>query len=90
MAGKGQLRGGREDAQVRPMRRILRRQNENGLGEIEFARDRLHRVALEPFAVQDDGEWIAVKAAAGETSSVIKCRRIRSSFRLLRSLLRPR
>jgi hypothetical protein len=48
------------------MRRILRRQNENGLGEIEFARDRLHQVALEPFAVQDDGERIAGKAAAGE------------------------
>jgi hypothetical protein len=43
---KGKPRGGREHAQARPIRRILRRQNENGLGEIEFARDRLHRAAL--------------------------------------------
>lgn len=38
------------------MRRVLRRQHENGLGEVELAGDRLHRVGIEPFGVQDNGE----------------------------------
>ena len=61
-----QLDGRREDPQAHPMRRILRRQDKDGLGEIELARDHLHRVTIEPFGVQDDGERIAGKAPVGE------------------------
>src|SRR6516165_9462894 len=66
MPGKRQLRHRVEDAQSRSMRRVPRWQDKDGLGEIEFAGDRLHRVVIKPVGVQDDRERVAGKAPGGE------------------------
>ncbi len=66
MAGKRQFALGREDAQARAMRGILRRQHEHRLRQIELARDRLHRRGVEAIALQHDGKRIAGKAPVGE------------------------
>jgi len=66
MPGKRQLRDGVENAQARSMRRVPRRQDKDGLGEIEFAGDCVHRVGIEPVGFQDDRERVAGKAPGGE------------------------
>src|SRR5262249_39533240 len=66
MPGKRQLPDGVKDAQARAMHRVPRRQNEDGLGEIEFSGDRLHRAGIEPVGFQDDRERVAGKAPGGE------------------------
>ena len=50
MAGERQFPRRREDAQPRAMRGSARRQHEHGLGQVELARDRLHRRRVEPLA----------------------------------------
>ena len=45
---------------------IVRREHEHRLGQVEFARDGLHRIAAQTVAVQHDRERIAGKTLAGE------------------------
>jgi len=48
------------------MRRVGGRAHEHRFREIEFARDRLHCLRVEPFGIEHDRERIARKAFAGE------------------------
>ena len=66
MAGEGQLAAGREDAQAGAVPRLVGRQHEHGLGEVELAGDRLHRRRVEPFGIQHHGERVAGKRPIGE------------------------
>ncbi len=60
--GEGHLVGRREDAHARGG--PVRRQDERGLGEVELARERLHRRVVERAAVLEDAEGIAGERAA--------------------------
>ena len=48
------------------MDRVPRLENEHGLGEIEFARDRLQARIVKPLRVDDDRERIAGERRLGE------------------------
>jgi hypothetical protein len=56
----------REDAHLRRVARILRRQHEGRFGIIELSRDVLHLGRRELARVGDDGERIAAKALCRE------------------------
>ena len=66
MAGKRHLRPRREDAHLRGMRRVLRRQHEGGLGEIELGGDRLHLDRRQSARVEHHGQRIAAERPVGE------------------------
>ena len=66
MAGEGQFAAGREDAQPRGVDGIARRQHEDRLRQVEFARDRLHARRVEPVAIEHDGERVAGEGDVGE------------------------
>jgi len=66
MAGERQLARGREDAQPRAVRTILRWQHKDSLRVVEFARDRLHGGGVEPVGIEHDRKRIAGKAPIGE------------------------
>ena len=66
MAGEGQLGLGREDADLGGVRRVLRRQHEGRLGEVELGGDRLHLLGREAFGVENDGQRIAAELPVGE------------------------
>ncbi len=66
MAGEGQLALRREDAHARRVRRVLRLQHEDRLGQVQLARDRLHLLGVERIGIADDGQRIAAEAAIGE------------------------
>ena len=66
MASEGQFARRREYSQRRGVHGIARGQNEHRFGEVEFARDRLHALVVEPFALKDDGERIAGESGLGE------------------------
>ena len=59
VAREGQLAPGREDPEPCRVDGVARRQDEHGLGQVEFARDRLHAVRVEPVGIEHDGERIA-------------------------------
>jgi len=48
------------------MRRIVRRQHEDRLREVELARDLLHRRIVEPLRVKHDGKRISRKRPLSE------------------------
>lgn len=64
--GKGQFARRGEDAQPGRMGRIVRRQHEDRLREVEFAGDGLHAGIRQPFRVQHDSQGIARKRLIGE------------------------
>ena len=66
VSGKRHLGARREDADLRGMRGILRRQHEGGLGEVELGGDRLHLPGRQPIGVDDHGERIATELPVGE------------------------
>ena len=66
MAGERHLRPRREDAHLRGVRRVLRRQHEGGLGEIELAGDRLHLRRGQSAPVEHHGKRIAAERPVGE------------------------
>jgi hypothetical protein len=66
MARKRQLAARGEDAQRRPVPVVLGRQDEDGLGEVKLARDRLHARRVEPFRIENDGERVAGERLGGE------------------------
>lgn len=66
MAGEGHFIAGGEDADFRRAPGVVRRQHEAGLGVIELARDRQHRVVGESAAVHHHRELVAGEALFGE------------------------
>ena len=66
MAGKRHLRPRREDAHLRGMRRVLRRQDEGGFGEIELGGDRLHLARRQSGRIEHHGKRIAAERPVGE------------------------
>jgi hypothetical protein len=66
MAGERQFGARRENANLRGVRRILRRQHEGGLGEVELAGDGLHLRAGQRRCVGNDGQRIAAEFAVGK------------------------
>jgi hypothetical protein len=63
---KRQFGARREDAHLRRVRRLLRRQHEGGLGDVELGGDRLHVRAGQRPAIRYDRELIAAEFAVGE------------------------
>src|SRR5437016_6379557 len=66
MTGEGQLDLGGEDAHAAEMPRVLRRQHEGRFGEVELARERLHRALAEPAGVGEHGELVSTERLLGE------------------------
>ncbi len=66
VAGEGQFAAGREDPQPRRVGRGPRLEHEHGLGEVEFARDRLHAAVVEAVGIEHHGERIALERRLGE------------------------
>ena len=66
MTGKRQLSARREDADPGAIGGIGRLLDEDGLRQIGFAGDRLHRLVAQVLAVEDDGQRIAGELAVGE------------------------
>src|SRR3712207_8139655 len=53
-AGEGKFVLRRKDAQRCAMARIVRRQDEHGLGQVELLGDLLHALAVEPLRIEHD------------------------------------
>ena len=66
MAGEGHLGLGREDADLGGVRRVLRRQHEGRLGEVELGGDGLHLLGRQALGVRHDGQGIAAELPVGE------------------------
>src|SRR6516162_7058264 len=66
MAGEWQFGARREDANLRGVRWLARRQYKSGLGQIELAGDRLHLRAGQRRCIGKNGERIAAEFAVGE------------------------
>ena len=66
MAGERHLGLGREDPDLGGMRRVLRRQHEGRLGEVELGGDRLHLLGGQASGVGHDGQGIAAEPAVRE------------------------
>jgi hypothetical protein len=66
MPGERQFGARREDAHLRRVRTILRRQHEGSLGEVELAGDRLHLRAGQCRCVGNDRKRIAAEFAVGK------------------------
>ena len=66
MSGERQFPRRRENPQPRRIDRVARLFDEDRLGQVEFARDRLHPRVVEPLAVEDDGEGISGERDLGE------------------------
>src|SRR5438132_7199992 len=66
MAGERHLDSGCEDADLRSVGRIVRRQDESRLGEVQLARDALHQLGGEAFAVEHYRELVAGQGLLGE------------------------
>ncbi len=66
MASKRHFDRGREDAHAAGVGRIIRRQHEGRLGEVELAGDGLHFRRREAGRVGDHGERIAAEHPVGE------------------------
>ena len=65
MPGEGELVARREDADPHGAA-LARRQHEDGLGEAELERQRLHRHLVEVASVGEDGELVARERPVGE------------------------
>ena len=55
-----------EDADTGRVYGITRLEHENRFGEVEFARDGLHALRIQPLGVEDDGQRITRKGLVGE------------------------
>jgi hypothetical protein len=66
VTGKGKFARRCEYPQPCGIDGIVRLQHENRLGQVEFARDRLHASAIEPVAIEHDGQRIAGERVLGE------------------------
>ncbi len=66
VAGEGELAPGREDADRTGVDRVGGGPDEDRLRQVQLGRDGLHAGIVEPVAVEDDGERIALQRAAGE------------------------
>ena len=66
MARKRHLDGGREDAHLGRVGRIVRRQDESRFGEVQLARDALHQLGAEVFAIEHDRQLVAGQRLVGE------------------------
>jgi hypothetical protein len=66
MPRKGELRLGREDPDARRVARVARRQDERRLGEIELARERLHRRLRDARGVGEYRQLVARERPVGE------------------------
>ena len=66
MAGERDLRVHGEDANLRVVGAIGRRQHEGRLGIVELGGDRLHLRRRQPAGIEHDGERIAAEGAVGE------------------------
>ena len=75
VAGEGEFAPRREDAQPRCVYRIARLEDEDGLGQVEFARDALHARIVKAIAIDDDGERIALKRRLGKDVERVKAAR---------------
>jgi hypothetical protein len=64
--GKGQFAHWGEDADMRGVRRVLRRQDEGGFRVIELARDGLHCGSVQPLRIEHHRQWIAAEWLVGE------------------------
>ena len=83
MAGERHLGLGREDADVGGVRRVLGRQHEGRLGEVEFGRDRLHLLGRKALASVMTASGLPPNLRSVKTSTVMK-----SSF-MISNLPRP-
>ena len=72
MAGERQLSGRREDSRPRAVDRVPGFEDENGLGEVEFGRDRLHAGVVEALGVENHGERVAGERRLGEYVERVK------------------
>src|SRR5690606_1975761 len=75
VAGKRQLHGGDEDADLRVGVGAAGGQNEGAFGEVELARERLQRVLLEPARVLEDGQGVAGQGPIGEDVTQVVAQR---------------
>ena len=66
MPRERQLAFGREDARARGVHGITRALQEDGLGQVELARDGLHLPVIEIVGVADDRQRIAAEPLLGE------------------------
>jgi hypothetical protein len=66
MAGERQLRCRREDAQARGVRRIGCGKDKDCFRQAKLARDGLHALRIEAFAILNDRERVAGEALTGE------------------------
>ena len=66
MAGEWQFRTWREDANLRGVRGILRRQNEGCFREVELRSDGLHLLACQRSRLRHDRKLVAAEFAIGE------------------------
>jgi hypothetical protein len=66
MAGKGHFLRAGEDAYLRCVLRILRRQDEGRFGVVELCSDLLHLFAAHATRIQNDTERIVAEALRGK------------------------
>jgi hypothetical protein len=59
MTGERKLPRRREDAQAGAVTLVLRRQDEDRLGEVELARDPLHALGIEAISVEHHGQGVS-------------------------------
>ena len=66
MPGERKLASWREDAQLGAMRCVFRRLHEHGFGQVELARDRLHRRTIQAIRFEHHRERVPGQARTGE------------------------
>ncbi|MCY1303766.1 hypothetical protein D9M70_534900 [compost metagenome] len=66
MSGKGQFLAGGEDPELRRMRSTPGPADEHRLRQVEFLRDRLHRLVVQPIGAEDHSQWIAFELPVGK------------------------
>jgi len=69
MPGKGDLGGGKEDADTGSVVRVLRCHDEDCFGQDEFARKRLHLRSGQPAGPQNDGQRVSGKGPVGKDTA---------------------
>ena len=66
MAGKGQFPPRRENTHGSAVRRIVRRQDEHGFGQVELAGNLLHLRVRKACRLKDNGQRIAGQTVGGK------------------------
>ncbi len=66
VAGERHFGAGREDPDLRRVRRILRRQHEGGFRQVEFGGDRLHLRGRKSLGIAHHGKRVAAELLGGE------------------------